>query len=212
MIFMDDFKLIVYSAESNIKDEIYYLNDLLANGLVQLHVRKPSTPKYVLENLILNIDPRKHANLIIHSHYDLLAKYDLKGIHFTKKYLEKAHPLNVETLINTSQVKSFSLSKPVHSLNELAEVEDHYQFVTLSPIFDSISKEGYGGNLIGLADFKSIKRPGLKVYALGGITKDNIASVKKMGFDGAVLLGTLWGSDDPVLQYKEVLKAIESIG
>lgn len=209
---MDDFKVIVYSAESNIKDEIYYLNDLLANGLVQLHVRKPSTPKYVLENLILNIDPRKHQNLIIHSHYDLLAKYDLKGIHFTKKYLEKAHPLNVETLINTSRVKSFSLSKPVHCLKELGEVEDHYEFVTLSPIFDSISKVGYGGKKDELANFRSFKREDLKVYALGGITKDNIASAKEMGFDGAVLLGTVWHSDDPVRRYKEVLNTIESIG
>lgn len=209
---MDKFKVIVYSAESNIKDEIYYLNDLLANGLVQLHIRKPSTPKYVLENLILNIDPQKHQNLIIHSHYDLLAKYDLKGIHFTKKYLEKAHPLNVETLINTSRVKSFSLSKPVHFLKELESVEDYYEFVTLSPIFDSISKEGYRGKKDELSNFRSIKRDGLNVYALGGITKDNIALVKEMGFDGAILLGAVWNSDDPVRQYKEVLNTIESIG
>lgn len=104
---MEDFKLIVYSAESNIKDEIYFLNDLLAQGLVQLHLRKPRTPKSVLENLILNIDPRKHSQIVIHSHYDLMDKYSLKGIHLTQKYLTKAHPLNLETVIKTAGIRVF---------------------------------------------------------------------------------------------------------
>lgn len=209
---MEDFKLIVYSAESNIKDEIYFLNDLLAQGLVQLHLRKPRTPKSVLENLILNIDPRKHSQIVIHSHYDLMDKYALKGIHLTQKYLTKAHPLNLQTVIQTAGVKGFSLSKSVHSVEELREVSAPYNFVTLSPVFDSVSKKGYIGRLDDFLDFKKVARADLKVYGLGGITVDNLNVVKNVGFDGAVVLGALWKSEDPILTYKQMLKILNHLG
>jgi thiamine-phosphate pyrophosphorylase len=209
---MEDFKLIVYSAEDNVKDEIYFLNELLATGLVQLHLRKPKAPPSILENLILNIDPRKYSRIVLHSHYSLLERYSLKGIHLTRKYLEKAHPLNLDTILRTSMIKEFSLSKPVHGLQELSEVETYYDFVTISPLFDSISKEGYKGREAEFQNFRSHCRQGLKVYALGGINTGNIQKVRDMGFDGAAVMGCIWKSQNPVLSYQEILKTIESIG
>jgi thiamine-phosphate pyrophosphorylase len=209
---MGDFKVIVYSAEVHIKDEVFYINDLLAAGVQQLHLRKPSTPKYVLENLLVNIDPRQHHKLVVHNHYDLLDKYNLKGIHLTQKYLEKAHPLNVSTIINTAKVKQYTLSRPLHSLAELATIEDYYDFVTLSPVFNSISKTGYEGKKNEFANLLNYKKTDLDVYALGGIDQSNILQTKEMGFDGAVVLGAIWKSTDPTTTYKEIINSVYQIG
>lgn len=209
---MSNFKVIVYSAETIVKDEIYYLNDLLASGLQQLHLRKPNTPKSVLENLIVNIDPRYHSKIVVHHHYDLLDKYSLMGIHLTNKYLAKAHPLNLHTVIQAAKIKKYTLSRAIHSIEELKLIDDCYDFVSLSPIFNSISKQGYEGKLSQFAEFASIKKNGLKVYALGGITKENIQMCNDMGFDGAMALGTIWRNTEPTQNYKELLNSIYQIG
>jgi thiamine-phosphate pyrophosphorylase len=209
---MNNFKVIVYSAEAIVKDEVYYLNDLLASGVQQLHLRKPNTPKYVLENLIVNIDPRQHSKIVIHHHYDLLDKYDLMGIHLTNKYLDKAHSLNLHTVIQAAKIKNYTLSRAIHTLEELKLVDESYDFVSLSPVFDSISKQGYEGKVSQFVDFVSYKRTNLSVYALGGITKENIKVCKEMGFDGAIALGTIWRNTEPTQNYKELLNSIYQIG
>lgn len=208
---MSQFKTIVYTSEQLIKDEIFYLNDLLASGLSQLHLRKPKTPKYVLENLIMNIDPRQHHKLVIHSHYDLLDKYQLKGIHFTKKFLEKSHPWNFKTLIEASKFKKYTLSKGIHSIEELDNLENFYDFVSLSPVFDSISKENYIGKIEEFRAFYNHKNYNVAVYALGGINLDNFHICKEMGFDGAIFMGSIWKQNSPTQYYKEILNSIYQI-
>ncbi len=83
----------------------------------------------------------------------------------------------------------------------------------LSPVFDSISKEGYASafDLAEAQGFlqKLAKRPGHRpsVLALGGIESGNIAAVQQAGFAGAAVLGSVWGSADPVAAWQQVAQA-----
>ena len=74
--------------------------------------------------------------------------------------------------------------------HELAEVQQHrrrYDYVTLSPIFNSISKEDYLSSF-DLAQVRAMlhklaARPGYRpqVLALGGVEAANVAQVRQIG-------------------------------
>ena len=79
-------------------------------------------------------------------------------------------------------------------MEEAAREKHKYDYVFLSPIFDSISKNGYTaafhrGALQAAARNGSI---GDNVIALGGITPERIEEAAACNFGGAAVLGYLW--------------------
>lgn len=61
----------------------------------------------------------------------------------------------------------------------------------LSPIFDSISKHGYG-SAFSHETLRKAAAEGIideKVVALGGVTPENAGWLEKLGFGGAAMLG-----------------------
>lgn len=112
-----------------------------------------------------------------------------------------------------------------------------FDYVFLSPIFESISKPGYGGEREGTgasAQFwrggdggdgegSSPSRPSpalaaallsaresprrLGVVALGGIEPSRLRLVSGLGFEAAAVLGAVWGSEDPVQAWEKVVEA-----
>jgi thiamine-phosphate pyrophosphorylase len=70
-------------------------------------------------------------------------------------------------------------------------------YVTLSPIFESLSKPGYGPQL-GLAGLRAVANGlTIPVLALGGITHLNANECLKHGADGVSVMGEIMGAGDP---------------
>ena len=72
--------------------------------------------------------------------------------------------------------------------------KEHCQYVSLSPIFNSVSKPGYY-SAFTLEEIAQAVRNGIidsRVYALGGVTFARLADVRAMGFGGAMILGDAW--------------------
>lgn len=67
-----------------------------------------------------------------------------------------------------------------------------YDYVTLSPIFDSISKTGYHSGF----DLDEVKcfltAVDVNVIALGGVTEARLPRIREAGFYGAAMLGALF--------------------
>ncbi len=64
----------------------------------------------------------------------------------------------------------------------------------LSPVFDSISKPGYGSRF-STEELREAAGKGLinaKVYALGGVDPSRFAELEALGFGGVALLGAAW--------------------
>ena len=97
----------------------------------------------------------------------------------------------LKELFKTAERKKITISTSMHSIQEVIENKCKYDYVFLSPLFDSISKEGYNSGLEIKEVEKVLEKHELhfKVMALGGIDETNIEKVKKAGFSGAVLLG-----------------------
>ncbi len=101
-----------------------------------------------------------------------------------------------------------------HSLTEVQECKENYNYAFLSPIFDSISKKGYKSKF----DLKEVKvflqrhnncsylrKNGKRLLiALGGIDEDKIDTVNDLGFSGIALLGAIWQNKNPVEKFKRI--------
>jgi thiamine-phosphate pyrophosphorylase len=98
-------------------------------------------------------------------------------------------------------------------LSELINLQDRLDYAFFGPVYHSISKKGYTPK-ISLNEiftfFNSGKLKQLpkvpKIYALGGIRKKKIKKLSEIGFNGVALLGSVWGSRDPLRAMNEFLK------
>lgn len=103
-----------------------------------------------------------------------------------------------------------------HSLQELEECEEKYEYAFLSPIFDSISKTGYKSKFSGsflsgregkISQIKSeliTAISGKRIIALGGVDEDKIETCRELGFAGIAVLGAIWNSSSPVEKFKSL--------
>jgi thiamine-phosphate pyrophosphorylase len=185
--------------------ELPWLAPLFASGLQRLHVRKPGWVRAELADYVQAIAPQYRPRLVLHSHYDLVPALGLGGIHLTETARRAPGLARLLRRVGGSSVSA--------SLHTLADVQQHrrrYNYVTLSPIFNSISKEDYL-SVFDLAQVRAVlhklaARSGYRpqVVALGGIEAANVASVRQLGFAGAAVLGSIWQSPDPVASFREL--------
>ena len=164
--------------------EIPTLKALIAQGaLTHIHLRKPCYTSTQIHGYLTQFSPHEQQQFRLHSHHTVANKFAVGGLHF-----------NTHTPQDPQQTYPSYLSKS-RSCHSFAEVEASpwADYVFLSPIFDSISKQGYpqAFDHKDLADFlhKSQLPP---VIALGGISAQNIAHTRQLGFSGAAVLGTFW--------------------
>ena len=196
-------KLIVITSPSFLADEGNAINALFQTGLEILHLRKPHSSIDEVENLLQSVSEPFRNRIVLHEHFGLVKKYGLKGIH-----LNARNPVAPEGYHG-------HISRSCHSLQEVEEWKNVCDYVFLSPIYDSISKEGYGAHFTTeqLQDARSRSLVDEKVVALGGICADNIPEVKSFGFGGVALLGDIWSREgaDRVLHFKQLLQIINSL-
>ena len=170
----DDFLIIAITSPSFIDNEAEKINDILSQDKAHLlHIRKPDSSFDQVRNLVSMIDPVFYPRIKLHDHFGLLNIYRLGGVHINSRN-PVPHP------------EAVSVSKSFHSLKEIDDVSG-LEYFFISPVFDSISKEGYKAafNLEELAE----KIKGKPAVALGGITPDKFPFLKSLGFRGAALLG-----------------------
>lgn len=78
------------------------------------------------------------------------------------------------------------------SAHSVADVTDAQtagaNYVTLSPIFETVSKPGYGPAL-GAEAIGFAARIGIPILALGGVTAENVVALKNRGAAGVAIMG-----------------------
>jgi thiamine-phosphate pyrophosphorylase len=80
-------------------------------------------------------------------------------------------------------------------------------YATLSPIFATASKPGYGPAL-GPAALTEAARTGLPVIALGGITPETLPACLEAGAAGVAVMGGVMRAEDPGAATRALLRAI----
>lgn len=190
-------KLLLVSNFTDLPDEHYVLNLLFCEGLRYFHLRKWEYSTRQMANYIERIAEPFRQYVVLHSHFDLIDEYGLRGAHFTKRDTYE------EYLRSKGQVYSFGdpprfdhLSFSLHSISEIKRTPAIYNYIFLSPIFDSISNQGYNSkfHIHDLKSFLSQKANRPEIIALGGVNDRVVTNVFETGFDGMALLGYIWTS------------------
>lgn len=163
-------------------DEARLIEAAIAGGCDCVHIRKPGATDDEVRRLLLDIAPDCRCRLVLHDNYPLAATYGLRGVH-----LNSRHSLAEASLYHV-------VSRGCHTLDELAVSKDDYEYLFLSPIYDSISKPGYRAAFTPELLREAVRKGIIddKVVALGGITSRNAAEAMSYGFGGVAVLSFLW--------------------
>ena len=164
-----------------------------------MHMRKPGATAEKCAKLLDDLTSDCRRRIVIHDFFELVEPYGLRGIH-----------LNARRSTVPDDYKGH-VSRSCHSLEEVKLYKAACDYVFLSPIFDSISKQGYASAFTD-ETLKQASSEGIidrKVVALGGVTPDKISYLRRLGFGGAAMLGCV--NNLAVLPEKEQAEALRNI-
>lgn len=173
--------LIAITAEETLSDEYHRIERLLDAGFSYVHLRKPSYTIEEMRDYLSHIPTHLYPRLTLGTHYNLLDEFNLGGVHLSSQ--ENREGVNIGDR---------RVSKSCHTIDEL-QCASYFDYVTLSPIFDSISNPS-NYSQYDLEELTQMQLPD-NVIALGGITANHLKQVEKIGFAGAALKGYLFLCD-----------------
>ncbi len=171
-----------------IENEARKITDILSSDRASyVHLRHPENSPEEIEDIIREIPTCWHDRLTLHDNYDLAERFAIGGLHLNSRNPELSHKF---------KNKHLRISRACHTLVEIEQFSESdnppYDYLTLSPIFDSISKPNYKANF-QLEDLKEIlQRIPVKIIALGGVNPYKFEILKNTGFGGAAMLGYFW--------------------
>lgn len=177
-------KLIAITKPYCENDEAAFIRRLFESGFDIVHLRKPETDINYCRVLLEKLTEEERKKIIVHDYHILYEEFSLKGIHINK---------NVTTLPEDYQ--GFK-TRSCHSLEVVKMYKNDFDYVFLSPIFDSISKVGYK-SAFDEEVLRKASEQGIideKVVALGGVTFDKITYLKELNFGGAAMMGGVFKS------------------
>lgn len=175
---MEDKLRIFITPEEIAPDEPELIARVLDQGWHMAHLRHPAASLTDMRRLIEAVPQRYHSRLRLHGHFSLAAEFNLGGLHLNARCPQ------------APAFYSGPVSRSCHTIEEVVASTD-CDYVTLSPIFNSISKPGYHAAFSHeqLASLNHISAP--RIIALGGITPDTVKALEPYRFAGWAVKGAI---------------------
>jgi thiamine-phosphate pyrophosphorylase len=136
------------------------------------------------------------ADLVVASDVELAAELNAWGVHFAAR-----DPLPAPTTTGVLLPSGRSCHSPADVATAVATGAS---WVTLSPVFPTASKPGYGPPL-GTAALDGHAVP---VFALGGVTSESAAACLEGGAHGLAVMGAVMRAPHPAAAVRELLDRI----
>ncbi len=210
------FEIVVITPPDFIPDEAIMCNALFAWGLTHLHLRKPNADISSMRRFLEMVEPKYRNRIVIHGYAELVEEYGLMGLHlkgselFSEGSAQEIDEANSVPNSETNSVahakfpgatKSIVISISCHSIEEIERAKTldiKPRYILLSPIYESISKKGYGGDK--KFEYDLVRGCEIPVIALGGITPERVEECRERGFSGVASLGYIWDSPEESLE------------
>lgn len=202
-------KIIVISGVKGFVSETRVVNELFREGLELFHLRKPNFSTQLLVEYLEHIDEQYRDRIVLHSKHKLAPQFNIHRVHVTKRYKKRKFRTWLRIKYLRSKIPNLKISCSFHSISSMQADSTEYEYVFLSPVFNSISKTDYRGKFNGEDIPGILAGVGQNVVALGGIDTDKIDQVYDLKYSGLAIHGALWKSEDPVQKFKEIQKACE---
>ncbi len=180
-------EIAVFSWPDYLEGEAQVTEKLFESGLNTFHLRKPNWCEERVTNFITQISPVYHSRIILHQHFSLKQQFPIKGLHFSRY-----NPINQNQ--NWLREEDMIFSASIHSLGEYENLPFQPDRIYLSPVYDSISKEGHPKKFSeeDVKNFIACHKEDVAIFALGGVNSYNIYQLKQLGFYGTGILGAIW--------------------
>ena len=167
-------KLAIMTKATFFVEEDIILTSLFDEGLDLLHLYKPGSSPMYSERLLSLLPEDCYRKVMVHEHYYLKQEYDLAGIHLDNP--EDSLPVGYKGKYSRTCTDLGSLAE----MKKKAEFKDEKSSFTIGQLEEAAQQ--------GLID--------KKVYALGGMSLENINMARQLGFGGVVICGDLWNRFD----------------
>lgn len=176
------------------RDLLWVLEQALEGSVNAVQLREKDLGGRELFDLaekISRLCERYGASLFINDRVDIALAVDAAGVQLGKTSvpIEAARSLlGPERLIGAS----------IHSLDELNDAtRGGADFVLFGPVYFTPSKASFGAPQ-GLAALqKIVATSALPVYAIGGITEQNVEAVRNLGVHGIALIAAIISAERP---------------
>lgn len=161
----------------------------------------PRAERQALAQRLSDIARRQSARLIINGDWTMAAQVGAAGVHLQQpRDIPTAREiLGEEAMIGLS----------AHSRDDLVAAADKgANYATLSPVFLTQSKPGYGPAL-GIEGFRAlVSETSLPVLALGGITTLNARQCLQAGAAGLSVMGAVMRAEKPGEVVRQLLQEL----
>jgi thiamine-phosphate pyrophosphorylase len=194
--------LLLLAPEKDIIDEIEILTQLFQEGLSYYHLRKPLKNRQEHCIYLDKIAPKYHNRIMLHHCHELLEVYNLKGLHFTEQKRRNLLTIGKQSFLDL-QKKGKTISSSFHEIKEVLDCTIAFEYHFLSPVFSSISKQGYQGRYFNTHQIDK------RMIGMGGITASNLEETIQLGFNGIGVLGGVWNTENPVKIFKNIKQQYE---
>ena len=176
-------KLVILTKSTFFVEEDKILSSLFDEGMENLHLFKPGSSPMYSERLLTLLPEQYYKRITVHGHFYLKSEYNLAGIHID-------NPQHDEI---PSGYKG-QVTRSCDNLALLKEMKHNSPYVFLKNIFDCIEFKDEKSTFT-MQQLEEAASCGLiykKVYALGGMSLENVTIAKELGFGGVVRCGDLW--------------------
>lgn len=205
---MIDFKLYLITDrhQTGGKELLYVVREALEGGVRAIQLREkdmPSAAIYRLATDLRFLTREFDAQLMINDRLDIALAVDADGVQIGVNSLPVAQ---TRRLLGTKRIIGYS----AHGLAEARQAQmDGADFVTLSPVYATPSKSGYGApcGVKKLAEAAAALE--IPVIALGGISTKNISQVLSAKIEGFAVISAIISAADPRVATASLLKKIE---
>ena len=200
-------KLIVISNSGMMENEAIIVTKLFEAGLETFHLRKHKASTKKTKELIKAIPAHFHNRIVIHSHHNLARHFQLKGIHLTKTHKKRKFRTWIMLKLIKLKNPGIIISTSYDTIGKLFEQSDSYiyNYVFLSPIFESITSKFQGGYTTHSLKSALLKSQ-YKVIARGGVDINAIERANEIGFEGLAFYNSIWKRKDPVAEFNAVIE------
>lgn len=195
-------KLIIMTMPTFFVEEDKILSTLFEEGMDSLHLNKPGSSPIYSERLLSLLPEEYYRKITVHNHFYLKNEYDLAGIHIDNP----ATPL--------PEKYKGRITRTCTDIENIREIKKKSEYVFLNGVFGNIP--GQNVDTLCTSKLELAARQGLidkHVYAMGGVTLENIKIAHGLGFGGVVVCADLWNKFDihNGSDYKELINHFEKL-